>query len=175
MCLLLCSEILEYDHWCIYFYKLRDPTPWNFGENIEGSALLLKVSIWLFCPKYLVGDPNLFEELDGTFILPWYINPIPILPEVSALVARRLFLWPWCSWCSIMGFFSSIGSFMKCNPNVLEGRLRNSERCVGKSSTWLLVSPPLEQEGIVGLSYLFSDGIIFTIFTIVLYDKERLI
>ena len=42
MYILLCILRLEYLHICVYFYKVRDTTPWPFRKCLEGSALILR-------------------------------------------------------------------------------------------------------------------------------------
>ena len=55
-----CPAQLEYSHWCVYYYMVRDPTHWSFGEIIVGPAILLSVSLWLFCLAFLEGGSEVF-------------------------------------------------------------------------------------------------------------------
>ena len=48
MCLLMCPAQLASTHLCVYFYNVRDSTPWTFGKILEGSAMILEVSAKFF-------------------------------------------------------------------------------------------------------------------------------
>ena len=43
ICIVLCTSQFSSAHWCVYFYRVSDPTPWIFGKINAGSTLFLRV------------------------------------------------------------------------------------------------------------------------------------
>ena len=125
----------------VYFNNMSNPTPWNFGKILEGSALILGVSAQFLCVQ------NFSEELQSCLRtyscfpceISWGFcsNIIGFLRSCLWFIVVRMDVIVRCHSC---GDFSwSLFSLLKGDPNVLEELLFNCKWCPGKFSSWLLV------------------------------------
>ena len=91
MCLPLCPTRLASNHWCVYFYKVRDPTSWTFKILLEGKYLLLRCTFDIF-PVFGGGIQSVLMKLDCAFRKTCLGSSVPIFPEVSLLFLDSSFI-----------------------------------------------------------------------------------
>ena len=118
------------------------------SKNLEGSSLLLRVSLWLFCVRRFWRrlqscQANLMKILARADLnVPSDIlDGLLSCRQVAIYIQTLLYGWV------LVGSFLSLGSFLKGSPKFLEGLIRDCKQCPGKSFSSLLFLLSLDKEG----------------------------